>query len=250
MGFSRQEPWSGLPFPSPGDLPDPGIEPSILMSPALAGGFFTTRATSSRLKTCNCFWYSTVIQKKCIWWGHFQVFNTVLTQWTDWKPQPEWTSDGSQPHLQWSWRGREALSRKSQQGTQGHEGKTDETAPVCTLHPTRQASVLLRSLAPNRTDSCRRRAAGWVAQLGRSSHPRQRNAVLGSGCSDSRAACFPTLSLSFTGCGELPWPGAWGGNNSYSGKKLRFVGLLLRLKLIISPWHYRIWESICNFYFL
>ena len=39
MGFSRQEYWSGLPFPSPGDLPDPRIE---LESPALAGGFFTT----------------------------------------------------------------------------------------------------------------------------------------------------------------------------------------------------------------
>ena len=38
MGFSSQEYWSGLPFPSPGDLPDPGIEPT---SPALAGGFFT-----------------------------------------------------------------------------------------------------------------------------------------------------------------------------------------------------------------
>ena len=39
MGFSRQEYWSGLPFPSPGDLPDRGFEP---MSPALVGGFFTT----------------------------------------------------------------------------------------------------------------------------------------------------------------------------------------------------------------
>jgi len=39
MGFPRQEYWSGLPFPSSGDLPDPGIEP---VSPALAGGFFTT----------------------------------------------------------------------------------------------------------------------------------------------------------------------------------------------------------------
>ena len=38
MGFLRQESWSGLPFPSPGDLPDPGIEP---VSPALAGRFFT-----------------------------------------------------------------------------------------------------------------------------------------------------------------------------------------------------------------
>ena len=39
MGFSRQECWSGLPFPSPGDLPNPGIKPA---SPTLAGGFFTT----------------------------------------------------------------------------------------------------------------------------------------------------------------------------------------------------------------
>ena len=39
MGFSRQENWSGLPFPSPGDLPNPGIK---LKSPALAGEFFTT----------------------------------------------------------------------------------------------------------------------------------------------------------------------------------------------------------------
>ena len=38
MGFSRQEYWSGLPFPSSGDLLDPGMEPT---SPALAGGFFT-----------------------------------------------------------------------------------------------------------------------------------------------------------------------------------------------------------------
>jgi len=43
--FSRQEYYSGLTFPSPGDLPDPGIEPESLMSPALAGGFFTTSAT-------------------------------------------------------------------------------------------------------------------------------------------------------------------------------------------------------------
>ena len=39
LGFSRQEHWSGLPFPSPGDLPDPGIEPESLMSRALAGRF-------------------------------------------------------------------------------------------------------------------------------------------------------------------------------------------------------------------
>ena len=44
MGFPKQEYWSGLPFPPPGDLPDPGIEPISLMSPALAGGCFTTSA--------------------------------------------------------------------------------------------------------------------------------------------------------------------------------------------------------------
>ena len=40
IGFPKQEYWSGLPFPSPGDLSEPGIEPA---SPALAGGFFTTK---------------------------------------------------------------------------------------------------------------------------------------------------------------------------------------------------------------
>ena len=45
MGFSRQEYSSELPFPPLGDLPDSGIEPTSLMSPALAGRFFTTGAT-------------------------------------------------------------------------------------------------------------------------------------------------------------------------------------------------------------
>ena len=54
MGFSRQEHWSGLPCPPPGDLPDPGI---ILASPALACRFFTTSTTwgapEQLLKTAN-----------------------------------------------------------------------------------------------------------------------------------------------------------------------------------------------------
>ena len=44
MEISRQGYWSGVPFPSPGDLPKPGIEPT---SPALAGGFFTTEPLGS-----------------------------------------------------------------------------------------------------------------------------------------------------------------------------------------------------------
>ena len=48
MGFPRQEYWSGLPFPSPGDLPDPGID---LKSSALAGGFFTTKPPGNHYLT-------------------------------------------------------------------------------------------------------------------------------------------------------------------------------------------------------
>ena len=42
MGFPRQENWSGLPFLTPGDFPDPGIKPASLVFPAVVGGFFTT----------------------------------------------------------------------------------------------------------------------------------------------------------------------------------------------------------------
>ena len=44
MGFPRQEYWSGLPFPTPGDFPNPGIKPTSL---ALAGGLFTTEPQGS-----------------------------------------------------------------------------------------------------------------------------------------------------------------------------------------------------------
>ena len=50
LGFSRQEYWSGLPFPPPGDPSDPGIEPASLKSPASAGRFFITNATWEALR--------------------------------------------------------------------------------------------------------------------------------------------------------------------------------------------------------
>ena len=50
MGFSRQEDWSGVPFPSPGGLPDPGTGPKSPVAPALAGGFFTTEAPGKSSK--------------------------------------------------------------------------------------------------------------------------------------------------------------------------------------------------------
>ena len=51
MRFSGQEYWSGLPFPSPGDLPDPGIKSESLISLALAGRFFTTPQWQPKTKT-------------------------------------------------------------------------------------------------------------------------------------------------------------------------------------------------------
>ena len=73
MGFSRQEYWSGLPFPSPGDLPDAGTEPMSLVSPTLACGFFTTSITWEALiyrMSCDVMWKSL---------SHVQLF---VTHWT------------------------------------------------------------------------------------------------------------------------------------------------------------------------
>ena len=50
MGFSKQEYWSGLPWPPPGSLPHPGIESVSLRSPALASRFFTSTAFWKALK--------------------------------------------------------------------------------------------------------------------------------------------------------------------------------------------------------
>ena len=72
-GYSRQEHWGGLPCPPPGDLPDPGIDPLSVASPALAGGFFTSAPPG---ETLGCL--KVAIQKKkktCPtyqWLGHFK----------------------------------------------------------------------------------------------------------------------------------------------------------------------------------
>ena len=53
MEFSRQEYWTGLPFP-PGDLPNPGIKPAFLASSALSGGFFTAEPPGKPLNLKIC----------------------------------------------------------------------------------------------------------------------------------------------------------------------------------------------------
>ena len=51
MGFSRQEYWSGLPFPPPADLPDPGIKPASPVSPALPMGSLLSEPSGKPLAT-------------------------------------------------------------------------------------------------------------------------------------------------------------------------------------------------------
>ena len=66
-GFPRQEYWSRLPCPPPGDLPDPGIEPKSLMSPAFADGFFTTSFS----------WEPLIQFKPLLFWG---FCHSLMTQ--------------------------------------------------------------------------------------------------------------------------------------------------------------------------
>ena len=91
-GSSRQEYWSGVPFPPPGDLPNPGIEPTFRMSPALAARFFTTRATWEAwpcpLEQDPVFQHS-----QSLWSGssHNPLSLSIRGQ-TEWKPQSQKTN--------------------------------------------------------------------------------------------------------------------------------------------------------------
>ena len=91
VGFSRQEYWSGLPFPSPGDIPEPGIEPVSLTSPALAGGFFITSATwedslcLNNNKTYILNQYLPTFNSRLVWprepWALSSVLSTIEELW-------------------------------------------------------------------------------------------------------------------------------------------------------------------------
>ena len=76
MEFSRQQNWSGLPFPSPGDLPNPGIEPKSLVSPALSGGFLTTVPPGKPIQVVSVsffFFFFTLIEKFLFSVNYFQL---------------------------------------------------------------------------------------------------------------------------------------------------------------------------------
>ena len=82
IGFSRQEYWSELPCPPPGDFPDPGIEPASLTSPVLAGRFFTTSSTKNmyRFDFVRC--CEIGLQNDYICWHSHQQHRRQRGLWT------------------------------------------------------------------------------------------------------------------------------------------------------------------------
>ena len=74
MRFSRQGYWSGLPRPPPGDLPDPGIEPTTLLSPVRAAVFFTTSAPWEALTFLKNF----ALTFWCLFFGVQLLYNILL----------------------------------------------------------------------------------------------------------------------------------------------------------------------------
>ena len=108
MGFFRQEDWIGLPCPSPGGLPNSGIEPAFLTSPALECGFFTTSATWEAPKDsllCHNFIYLFLFFTSFFFWLHC-VACEVLVPRPGIKPAPpaleaqslnHWTAREVQP---------------------------------------------------------------------------------------------------------------------------------------------------------
>ena len=75
MECPRKDSWSWLPFPAPEDLPDPGTEPSSLVSPALAGRFFTT--VPSRKPKCQFYWMPKPEMSICLRGSESSAFRTV-----------------------------------------------------------------------------------------------------------------------------------------------------------------------------
>ena len=85
MQFFRQEYWRGWPFPSPGDLPNPGIEPTSLKSPALEGRFLTTNAS----------WEAPQKVESMSLIGRRDVYRRELLNMGEWGRIGDWKTSGS-----------------------------------------------------------------------------------------------------------------------------------------------------------
>ena len=153
MGFSRKEYWSGLPFPPPGDLLDPGIEPMSLAPPSLASKFFTpappgkpysARLGNSKFTSSYKISAASFGIKYFIWWDKMQEIDSLRCQILDPWRLP-WSLDQgpglitqellcSRVLLKWK-RGRESFWHGHQKGM--------ESAPLASL---RKGSYILFQL--------------------------------------------------------------------------------------------------------
>ena len=91
MDFSRQEYWSGMPFPPPGDLPNPGIESASLASSALAGGFFTTEPSGKPMPYGGSVQFSRSVVSDSFWPHEQQAARqaslSITNSWSPPKPK-------------------------------------------------------------------------------------------------------------------------------------------------------------------
>ena len=103
MECPRKDSWSWLPFPAPEDLPDPGTEPSSLVSAALAGRFFTT--VPSGKPKCQFYWMPKLEMSICLRGSESSAFRTVThefhreTLFVDKSQSGEWTKCPQMPIL-------------------------------------------------------------------------------------------------------------------------------------------------------
>ena len=90
LGFSRQEYWSALPCPPPGDFPNSGIKSRSLKSPGLAGGFFTTSATKTKLSWVWLILYHTARLKYTVILLHIVSARAIYVAKFSWEMGRGW----------------------------------------------------------------------------------------------------------------------------------------------------------------
>ena len=112
--FSSQEYWNRLPFPSPGDLPHPGVEPPV--SPALAGGFLTTAPAgkpyqANRVVVMRLNFGQSNMRRNDVRHSRHSLSRpdplalVSFSRWCRWDPEAEFQGEGEKPSFRWTVKG-------------------------------------------------------------------------------------------------------------------------------------------------
>ena len=102
MGFSRQEYWSGLPFPTPRDLPAPAIKPGSLVPPALAGRFFTTEPPRKPWNHVTLILIHLPRMKRSFHWKPFKTLQTMGSPHAPTSPHTKTALDIAPKAVSWA----------------------------------------------------------------------------------------------------------------------------------------------------